>query len=82
MRALEMIESGGGSAANAAATIGRLGGAVELWARIGDDEAGAKVRAFLEADGVDTRHLRTLACGAHVDVGRHRRRQGRAAHRR
>lgn len=63
VRALEMIESGGGSAANAAATIGRLGGAAELWARVGDDDAGAKVRAFLEADGVDTRYLRTLAPG-------------------
>jgi sulfofructose kinase len=63
VRALEMIESGGGSAANAAATIGRLGGVVELWARIGDDAAGARIRAFLEADGVDTRHVRTLAAG-------------------
>jgi sulfofructose kinase len=63
VRALEMIESGGGSAANAAATIGRLGGEVELWARIGDDEAGAKLRAFLEADGVDTRNVRTLHAG-------------------
>lgn len=63
VRALEMIESGGGSAANAAATIGRLGGEAELWARIGDDEAGAKVRSFLEADTVNTRHLRTLPAG-------------------
>jgi sulfofructose kinase len=60
VRALEMIESGGGSAANAAAAIARLGGTAELWARIGDDEAGAKVRAFLEADGVDTQYVRTL----------------------
>jgi sulfofructose kinase len=63
VRALEMIESGGGSAANAAAAIARLGGEAELWARIGDDEAGAKVRAFLDADGVDTRHVRTLHGG-------------------
>jgi sulfofructose kinase len=63
VRALEMIESGGGSAANAAAAIARLGGNAELWSRIGDDEAGAKVRAFLEADGVDTRHVRTLNSG-------------------
>ena len=53
VRALEMIESGGGSAANAAVAIARLGGRAELWARVGDDEAGAKVRDFLEADGVD-----------------------------
>jgi sulfofructose kinase len=63
VRALEMIESGGGSAANAAAAIARLGGEAELWARIGDDEAGAKVRAFLEVDGVDTQHVRTMHGG-------------------
>lgn len=63
VRALEMIESGGGSAANAAAAIARLGGDAQLWSRIGDDEAGAKVRAFLEVDGVDTRYLKTLPAG-------------------
>jgi len=55
-RALEYIESGGGMAANAAAAISRLGGKVELWSRIGDDDAGVKIRRALEADGVDIRY--------------------------
>lgn len=63
VRALEMIESGGGSAANAAVAISRLGGRTELWARVGDDEAGAKVRDFLEAEGVDTSFVRAMPGG-------------------
>lgn len=59
VRSLEHIESGGGMAANAAATIARLGGQVELWSRIGADSAGKRIHAFLEADGVDTRFVRT-----------------------
>jgi sulfofructose kinase len=59
VRSLEHIESGGGMASNAAATIGRLGAPVELWSRIGADEAGKKIHAFLEADGVDVRFLKT-----------------------
>jgi sulfofructose kinase len=46
-------------AANAAATIARLGGQVELWSRTGADSAGQRIHAFLEADGVDTRFVRT-----------------------
>jgi len=53
VRSLEHIESGGGMAANAAAAIARLGGPVELWSRTGADAAGERIRAFLEADGVD-----------------------------
>lgn len=60
VRALEHVEAGGGMAANAAATIGRLGGSVELWSRIGDDPAGASIRAFLEADRVDTTYVRAF----------------------
>ena len=59
VRSLEHIESGGGMASNAAAAIGRLGAPVELWSRTGADEAGTKIRAFLEADGVDVRFLKT-----------------------
>jgi sulfofructose kinase len=58
VRSLEHIESGGGMAANAAAAIARLGGAVELWSRTGADAAGARIRAFLEADGVDVRFIK------------------------
>jgi sulfofructose kinase len=53
VRSLEHIESGGGMAANAAATIARLGGAVELWSRTGADAAGERIRTFLEAEGVN-----------------------------
>jgi sulfofructose kinase len=60
VRALEHIESGGGMAANAAAAIARLGGTVELWSRTGADEAGARMRAYLAADGVDVRYVKTF----------------------
>ncbi len=59
VRSLEHMESGGGMAANAAATIARLGGRVELWSRTGDDNAGARIHALLKADGVDIRFVRT-----------------------
>ena len=59
VRSLEHIESGGGMAANAAATIARLGGAVELWSRTGADSAGRRIHAFLEQEGVDIRYVRT-----------------------
>jgi sulfofructose kinase len=60
IRAIEHVEGGGGMAANAAAAIGRLGGTVELWSRVGDDEAGKKVRTFLEADKVNTTYVRSF----------------------
>ena len=53
VRALEHVESGGGMAANAAVAIARLGGRAELWSRTGADAAGARIRAYLAADGVD-----------------------------
>jgi len=63
VRALEHVETGGGMAANAAATIARLGGKAELWSRVGDDDAGAKVRAGLRALGVDVRSLQSFEEG-------------------
>lgn len=57
VRALEHVEAGGGMAANAAVAIARLGGRVELWSRIGDDAAGAAIRAGLRSDRVDVRYL-------------------------
>ena len=60
VRSFEHIESGGGMAANAAATIARLGGQVELWSRIGGDSAGQRILWFLKADGVDTQFVRTF----------------------
>lgn len=59
VRSLEHLESGGGMAANAAATIARLGGRVELWSRTGADSAGKRIHAILEAEGVDIRYVRT-----------------------
>ena len=64
MRAKEHITSGGGMAANAAATAARLGGDVTLWSRIGEDEAGTIIRAELDRTGVDTRDLKVYP-GSH-----------------
>jgi sulfofructose kinase len=60
VRALEHVESGGGMAANAAVAIARLGGKPELWSRIGDDAAGASIRAGLKAEHVDIRYLQAF----------------------
>jgi len=60
VRSLEHLESGGGMAANAAATIARLGGRVELWSRTGGDSAGERIHRYLEADGVDIRFVRAF----------------------
>lgn len=60
IRAVEYLESGGGMAANAAAAIARLGGSVELWSRIGEDDAGVAVRRGLRAVGVDVRYIQAF----------------------
>lgn len=60
VRALEHIETGGGMAANAAVAIARLGGKAELWSRIGDDSAGAAIRAGLKAEKVDIRYVQSF----------------------
>ncbi len=57
VRALEHVESGGGMAANAAAAIATLGGKVELWSRIGADDAGQRIKNGLRATGVDVRYV-------------------------
>ncbi|MEL6871904.1 MAG: PfkB family carbohydrate kinase [Pseudomonadota bacterium] len=59
-RAIEHIEAGGGMAANAAAAISKAGGRSELWSRIGDDDAGVKIRRWLEVDKVDIRHVQRI----------------------
>jgi len=58
--ALEHSDDGGGAAANAAATIARLGGAAELWSRVGDDEAGGRACRLLTRAGVDISAVRRL----------------------
>ena len=60
VRALEYIEIGGGMAANAAVAIARLGGKAELWSRVGDDSAGATIRAGLRAERVDIRYVQSF----------------------
>jgi sulfofructose kinase len=57
VRALEAIEVGGGMAANAAVAASRLGAKTELWSRVGDDNAGAIIRAGLKAEKVDIRYV-------------------------
>lgn len=57
IRALEHVESGGGMAANAATAIAKLGGHVELWSRVGDDDAGHRIKAGLKSAGVDVRYV-------------------------
>jgi len=58
LRALDHVASGGGMAANAAATIARLGGHVSLWARVGDDASGGMIRHQLREAGVGISHVR------------------------
>ena len=48
----------GGKGANQAVAAARLGGSVSFVGRVGDDDAGETLRSSLEADGVDTTHLR------------------------
>lgn len=60
VRALEHVESGGGMAANAAAAIATLGGKVELWSRVGADDAGRRIRNSLKQAGVDIRYVETF----------------------
>jgi sulfofructose kinase len=47
-------------AANAAAAMARLGGKVELWSRVGEDNGGASVKAGLKSIGVDVRYVQTF----------------------
>jgi len=54
-------EGGGGMAANAAASIARLGGGVAFWGPTGDDAVAREIRAQLLADDVSTDGLRAFA---------------------
>ncbi len=53
----QLTVQGGGRAGTAAATAGRLGGSVAIFARVGDDHFGKRIRETFEADGVDTTWL-------------------------
>lgn len=60
-RARDAAITGGGCAANAAASIARLGGQAILAARLGDDRIGDMIIADLAADGVDCALVRRFA---------------------
>ena len=57
-RARDAAMVGGGGAANAAVAVARLGGAVHLAARVGDDAIADAIRADLAAEGVETALVR------------------------
>jgi sulfofructose kinase len=57
------VETVGGTASNGARAIGRLGGRIEYWGRVGDDDTGARIVAGLAASGIDVRHTRRVTGG-------------------
>ncbi len=59
--ASDRAEVGGGCAANAAATVARLGGRAILLTRLGDDPTGDVIVADLQAIGVDMSRVRRVA---------------------
>ncbi|WP_308291784.1 carbohydrate kinase family protein [Microbacterium jejuense] len=64
-------EAPGGSPANVALTLGRLGRAPVLVTRLGRDERGARLRRWLEDSGVEVRGVdaaRTATATAHLDA--------------
>jgi sulfofructose kinase len=54
------VEAGGGPAANAAVALARLGVDACFVGAVGDDDAGDRIRAGLEREGVDLRALQTV----------------------
>lgn len=61
--AYEYERHAGGSGANIAVGIARLGGAVSFLGKVGDDEAGKWLLRKLSAAGVDTRAMLSVAGG-------------------
>ncbi|PIM50432.1 hypothetical protein CS062_25035, partial [Roseateles chitinivorans] len=60
--------SAGGTTANAACALSRLGGRSAVFGRVGADLFGEQLRRSLRDDGVDVEHLQ-VAAGAAVDMG-------------
>ena len=58
-----MTCAGGGAAATAVAAASRLGVPAGMVDVLGDDDTGARIRALLEQDGVDTSSIRTVPGG-------------------
>jgi len=54
------VENAAGMASSAATSIARLGGAVALWASVGDDATGARLIAEIGAEGVDCSSVRIV----------------------
>ena len=57
----DLFTNPGGKGANQAVAAARLGRRVAMVGRVGDDQAGRDLLASLEADGVDSAQVRTLA---------------------
>jgi sulfofructose kinase len=57
-RAHELVITGGGTAANGAVAIARLGAAVSLYATLGDDPIGDEIVAGLERERIDCSGVR------------------------
>jgi len=55
----QTLLQGGGPVATALVTVSRLGGSAAFLGRVGDDDFGLRIRAGLEAEGVDCRGLLT-----------------------
>ncbi len=55
----DRVDLPGGKGANQAVAAARLGREVAIVGRVGDDAAGVRLRAGLQEEGVDVRHLRT-----------------------
>ena len=79
--ASSMRSTPGGKGANQAVAAARAGAEVQFVGAVGDDAAAAPLREHLEANGVGTDGLITIA-GAQRQRGRHRRLQWREHHRR
>ncbi len=60
LRATRFRESGGGMAANAAVAVAKLGGRAAFCGVVGDEAAGGRMRAELEAAGVDVSAMRRI----------------------
>lgn len=57
MELLEFSKQGGGPAATAMATVGRLGGRASYVGKVGDDDFGRFMLDELAKDGIDTDHV-------------------------
>ena len=59
LQARDLFTNPGGKGANQAVACARMGAAVAMVGCVGADDFGAQLRTVLQADGVDTTHVRT-----------------------